>query len=99
MCIKDCKPFPQLLGVEAEVKMIRQILKTSSLSQERTLQKDQVLSRLKAVSLVHIAAHGRSEPVKLFYLLILPVQKDPKKTTFFCEWHVLDAQLHAKLVD
>ena len=27
VCIKDCKPVPQLLGVEAEVKMIRQILR------------------------------------------------------------------------
>ena len=55
---KNAKPFPQLPRAEQEVQMIGQILNIQPLT-GRKATKDQVLSRLKSVSLVHIAAHGR----------------------------------------
>ena len=58
--LKGRRPFSQLPGAEEEVKMIGQILNTEPLT-GKNATKDQVLSRLNSVSLVHIAAHGREE--------------------------------------
>ena len=53
------KKVPQLPGAEKEVKMIGQILNIVPLT-GKNATKEQVLSRLNPVSLIHIAAHGRT---------------------------------------
>ena len=54
------KQIKQLPGAEEEVKMIGEILKVEPLI-GKNATKEQVLSRLNSVSLVHIAAHGSAE--------------------------------------
>ena len=54
------KIYPQLPGAETEVKIIAQILNVEPLI-GKNATKEQVQSRLKSVSLVHIAAHGSAE--------------------------------------
>ena len=97
--IKGCKPFPQLPGAEEEVKMIGQILNIEPLT-GKNATKDRVLSGLNSVSLVHIAAHGRTETGEI---ILSPnfssSAKRPKEKDFLLTMaDVLDAKVHAKLV-
>ena len=79
--LKGCRPFPQLPGAEEEVKMIGQILNTEPLTGKKAT-KDQVLSRLNSVSLVHIAAHGRAETGEIILSPNLPGSQRPKEEDF-----------------
>ena len=88
--IKGCKPFPQLPGAEEEVKMIGKILNIEPLTRKKAT-KDQVLSRLNSVSLVHIAAHGCPD-------LLASSDKPEEKDFLLTMAEVLDVQLRAKLV-
>ena len=96
--IKDNKPFPQLPGAEKEAKMIGQILNTEPLI-GKNATKDQVLSRLNSVSLVHLAAHGCRETGEI---ILSPNNADaerPKEEDFLLtKADVLGVQLRAKLV-
>ena len=97
--IKGCRPFPQLPGAEEEVKMIGQILNIEPLT-GKNATKDRVLSGLNSVSLVHIAAHGRTETGEI---ILSPnfssSAKRPKEKDFLLTMaDVLDAKVHAKLV-
>ena len=97
--IKGCKPFPQLPGAEEEVKMIGQILNIEPLT-GKNATKDRVLSGLNSVSLVHIAAHGRTETGEI---ILSPnfssSAKRPKEKDFLLTMaDVLDAKVRAKLV-
>ena len=96
--IKGCKPFPQLPGAEEEVKMIGEILNIEPLT-GKNATKDQVLSRLNSVSLVHIAAHGCPETGEIILSPNLASSGKPKEKDFLLTMaEVLDAQLRAKLV-
>ena len=96
--LKGCRPFPHLPGAEEEVKMIGQILNTEPLT-GKNATKDQVLSRLNSVSLVHIAAHGRKETGEIILSSNLPGSKRPKEEDFLLtRADVLNAKLRAKLV-
>ena len=96
--LKGCRPFPQLPGAEEEVKMIGQILNTEPLT-GKNATKDQVLSRLNSVSLVHIAAHGREETGEIILSPNLPGSQRPKEEDFLLtRADVLNAKLRAKLV-
>ena len=96
--IKGCKPFPQLPGAEEEVKMIGQILNIEPLT-GKNATKDRVLSGLNSVSLVHIAAHGRTETGEIILSPSFPSAKRPKEKDFLLTMaDVLDAKVHAKLV-
>ena len=89
------KPLP---GAEKEVQMIGQILNIQPLT-GRNATKDQVLRRLKSVSLVHIAAHGCPENGEIILSPNLADAKKPKEEDFRLTMRdVLDAQLRAKLV-
>ena len=83
--LKGRRPFSQLPGAEEEVKMIGQIVNTEPLTGKKAT-KDQVLSRLNSVSLVHISTSQLmvvKKPVKLSCLLIFLVPKGAKRKTFF----------------
>ena len=96
--IKGCKPFPQLPGAEEEVKMIGQILNIEPLT-GKNATKDRVLSGLNSVSLVHIAAHGRTETGEIILSPNIPSAQRPKEKDFLLTMaDVLDAKVHAKLV-
>ena len=96
--IKGCKPFPQLPGTEEEVKMIGQILNVEPLT-GKNATKDRVLSGLNSVSLVHIAAHGRTETGEIILSPNIPSAQRPKEKDFLLTMaDVLDAKVHAKLV-
>ena len=96
--IHGCKPFPQLPGAEEEVKMIGQLLNTEPLT-GKNARKRVVLSRLNSVSLVHIAAHGRSETGEIILSPDLLSAKRPKEKDFLLTMgDVLDVALRAKLV-
>ena len=96
--IEGCRPFPQLPGAEEEVKMIGQLLNTEPLT-GKNAKKDEVLSRLNSASLVHIAAHGRSETGEIILSPNFVHAKRPKKKDFLLEMgDVLDAPSRAKLV-
>ena len=96
--LKGCRPFPQLPGAEEEVKMIGQILNTEPLT-GKNATKDQVLSRLNSVSLVHIAARGRKETGEIIFSPNLPGSDRPKEEDFLLtRADVLNAKLRAKLV-
>ena len=96
--IKGCKPFPQLPGAEEEVKMIGEILNIEPLT-GKNATKDQVLSRLNSVSLVHIAAHGCPETGEIILSPNLASSDKPGEKDFLLTMaEVLDAQLGAKLV-
>ena len=95
--IKGSK-FKPLPGAEKEVQMIGQILNIQPLT-GRNATKDQVLSRLNSVSLVHIAAHGCPENGEIILSPNLADAKKPKEEDFrLTVRDVLDAQLRAKLV-
>ena len=96
--IKGCKPFPQLPGAEEEVKMIGQILNIEPLA-GKSATKDRVLSGLNSVSLVHIAAHGRTETGEIILSPNSASAERPKEKDFLLTMaDVLDAKVHAKLV-
>ena len=96
--IKGCKPFLQLPGAEEEVKMIGQILNIKPLT-GKNATKGRVLSGLNSVSLVHIAAHGRTENGEVILSPNFPSAKRPKEKDFLLTMaDVLDAKVHAKLV-
>ena len=90
----------QLKGAEEEVKMIGEILNVEPLT-GKNATKDQVLSRLSSVSLVHIAAHGSEERGEI---LLSPnlgdnKSKHPKQEDFLLTMtDVLNTKLEAKLV-
>ena len=95
--IKGSK-FEPLPGAEKEVQMIGQILNIEPLT-GRNATKNQVLSRLKSVSLVHIAAHGCAENGEIILSPNLADAKEPKEEDFrLTVRDVLDVQLRAKLV-
>ena len=69
------KRFRQLPWAEKEVKMLEKMLNVQSLT-GKNASKERVLSRLESVSLVHIAAHGRSETGEI---LLSPNHGSPEK--------------------
>ena len=96
--IKDSKPFSQLPGAEKEAKMIGQILNTEPLI-GKNATKDQVLSRLNSVSLVHLAAHGCRETGEIILSPNVADAERPKEEDFLLtKADVWGAQLRAKLV-
>ena len=96
--IKDSKPFSQLPGAEKETKMIGQILNIEPLT-GKNATKNQVLSRLDSVSLVHLAAHGCPETGEIILSPNLADAKRPKEEDFLLTMaDVLGLQLRAKLV-
>ena len=96
--IKGCKPFPPLPAGEREVQMIGQILNIEPLT-GKNATKDQVLSRLNSVSLVHIAAHGRSGTGEIILSPNIASSERPKQEDFLLTMaDVLNAPLRAKLV-
>ena len=96
--VKGCLPFRKLPGAEEEVKMIGQLLNTEPLT-EKNAKKEEVLSRLNSVSLVHIAAHGRTETGEIILSPNFVHAKRPKEKDFLLTMgDVLNAPLRAKLV-
>ena len=96
--IKGCKPFPQLPGVEKEVNMIGKILNIEPLT-GKDATKNQVLSKLNSVSLVHIAAHGRSARGEIILSPNDASSEKPREEDFLLTMaDELNAQLRAKLV-
>ena len=96
--IKGSKPFPPLPGAEKEAKMIGQILNTEPLIGKKAT-KDQVLSRLNSVSLVHLAAHGCRETGEIILSPNVADADRPKEEDFLLtKADVLGVQLRAKLV-
>ena len=96
--IKDSKPFSQLPGAEKEAKMIGQILNTEPLIGKKAT-KDQVLSRLNSVSLVHLAAHGCRETGEIILSPNVADGERPKEEDFLLtKADVLGVQLRARLV-
>ena len=92
------KRYPQLPGAEKEVKMIGHILNVEPLT-GKNATKEQVLSRLNSVSLVHIAAHGSAERGEILLSPNLSSSKPPEEKDFLLTMtDVLDAKLNAKLV-
>ena len=90
--------FSQLPGAEEEVKMIGQILNVEPLT-GKNATKDQVLSRLNSVSLVHIAAHGSAERGEILLSPNLGKSEPPDEKDFLLTMaDVLKAKLDAKLV-
>ena len=92
------KRYPQLPGAETEVKMIAQILNVEPLI-GKNATKEQVLGRLKSVSLVHIAAHGSAERGEILLSPNLGSSELPEEKDFLLTMtDVLNAKLDAKLV-
>ena len=92
------KQIKQLPGAEEEVKMIGEILNVEALT-GKNATKDQVLSRLNSVSLVHIAAHGSAERGEILLSPNFGSSKRPKRKDFLLTMaDVLNAKLEAKLV-
>ena len=92
------KRYPQLPGAETEVKMIAQILNVEPLI-GKNATKEQVLGRLKSVSLVHIAAHGSAERGEILLSPNLGSSEPPEEKDFLLTMtDVLNAKLDAKLV-
>ena len=95
---EQLKRYFQLPGAEDEVKMIGQILNVEPLT-GKNATKEQVLSRLNSVSLVHIAAHGSAERGEILLSPNLSSSKPPEEKDFLLTMtDVLDAKLDAKLV-
>ena len=95
---RKLKRFPQLPGAVKEIKMIGQILNVEPLT-GKNATKDQVLSRLNSVSLVHIAAHGSAERGEILLSPNFGSSKRPKRKDFLLTMaDVLNAKLEAKLV-
>ena len=96
--IKNSRPFKQLPGAEKEVKMIGQILNIEPLTGKKST-KDQVLSRLPSVSLVHMATHGCAKTGEIYLSPnAASMEKHEEKDSLLTMAEVLDTQLHAKLV-
>ena len=92
------KKIEQLPAAEEEVKMIGEILNVKPLT-GKNATKEQVLSRLNAVSLVHIAAHGSAERGEILLSPNLGSYKRPKEKDYLLTMtDVLNAKLEAKLV-
>ena len=92
------KQIKQLPGAEEEVKMIGEILNVEPLT-GKNATKDQVLSRLNSVSLVHIAAHGSAERGEILLSPNLGCSEPPEDKDFLLTMtDVLNAKLDAKLV-
>ncbi|CAH3160299.1 unnamed protein product, partial [Porites lobata] len=88
-------PLP---GAEEEVKIIGQILNIKPLI-GKNATKDQVLSGLQSVSLVHIAAHGHVETGEIILSPNNASSKKPEEEDFLLSMaDVLNAKLNAKLV-
>ena len=95
---EQLKRYFQLPGAEDEVKMIGQILNVEPLT-GKNATKDQVLSRLNSVSLVHIAAHGSAERGEILLSPNLGKSEPPDEKDFLLTMaDVLKAELDAKLV-
>ena len=95
---KPWKNLPQLPGAEKEVKMIGQILNIEPLV-GKNASKENVLSGLSSVSLVHIAAHGCPDTGGIILSPNLASSDNPEEKDFLLTMaDVLEAQLHAKLV-
>ena len=95
---EQLKRYFQLPGAEEEVKMIGQILNVEPLT-GKNATKDQVLSRLNSVSLVHIAAHGSAERGEILLSPNLGKSEPPDEKDFLLTMaDVLKAKLDAKLV-
>ena len=96
--IKNSRPFKQLPGAEKEVKMIGQILNIEPLT-GKNATKDQVLSRLPSVSLVHMATHGCAKTGEIYLSPnAASMEKHEEKDSLLTMAEVLDTQLNAKLV-
>ena len=92
------KKWQQLPGAEEEVKMIGEILKVEPLI-GKNASKEQVLSRLSSVSLVHIAAHGSAERGEILLSPNPGSSEPPEEKDFLLTMtDVLNAKLDAKLV-
>ena len=94
----DREKLRQLPGAEKEVNMIGQILNIVPLT-GKDATKEQVLSRLNPVSLIHIAAHGQTENGEIILSPNRASVDEPKEEDFLLTMaDVLGAKLHAKLV-
>ena len=92
------KRFGQLPWAEKEVKMLERMLNVQPLT-GKNATKERVLSRLESVSLVHIAAHGRSETGEILLSPNHGSPEKPKEQDFLLTMEdVLKAKLRAKLV-
>ena len=94
----DREKLQQLPGAEKEVKMIGEILNIVPLT-GKDATKEQVLSRLNPVSLIHIAAHGQTENGEIILSPNRASVDRPEEEDFLLTMaDVLGAKLHAKLV-
>ena len=92
------KRFAQLPWAEKEVKMLEEMLNVQPLT-GKNASKERVLRRLESVSLVHIAAHGRSETGEILLSPNHASPERPKEQDFLLTMEdVLKAKLRAKLV-
>ena len=92
------KRIEQLPGAEEEVKKIGEILNVEPLT-GKNATKEQVLSRLNSVSLVHIAAHGSAERGEILLSPNHGSSNPPEeKDCLLTITDVLNAKLDAKLV-
>ena len=92
------KKIQQLPSSEEEVQMIGKMLNIEPLT-GKNATKDQVLSMLHSVSLVHIAAHGRAETGEILLSPNLASSETPKEKDFLLTMaDVLSKKLQAKLV-
>ena len=92
------KKRQQLPGAEEEVTMIGEILNVEPLIGKKAT-KEQVLSRLNSVSLVHIAAHGSAERGEILLSPNLGGSEPLEEKDFLLTMtDVLNAKLDAKLV-
>ena len=87
-----------LTGAEEEVKLIGDILNVEPLT-GKNATKEQVLSRLNGVSLIHIASHGHPQTGEIILSPNDASSKRPKEKDFLLTMtDVLNAKLDAKLV-
>ncbi|CAH3187602.1 unnamed protein product, partial [Porites lobata] len=92
------KRFAQLPWAEKEVKMLEEMLNVQPLT-GKNASKERVLRRLESVSLVHIAAHTRSETGEILLSPNHASPERPKEQDFLLAMEdVLKAKLRAKLV-
>ena len=92
------KRFGQLPWAEKEVKMLEKMLNVQPLT-GKNATKERVLRRLESVSLVHIAAHTRSETGEILLSPNHASPERPKEQDFLLAMEdVLKAKLRAKLV-
>ena len=92
------KRIEQLPGAKEEVKKIGEILNVEPLI-GKNATKEQVLSRLNSVSLVHIAAHGSAERGEILLSPNHGSSNPPEeKDCLLTMTDVLNAKLDAKLV-